>query len=161
MAIPIGVDLGSTSQSSNIPTVSTAGSSTSVNTLAAAPFRDFGVGSSPGIIGFDFDHTTTASLTLEVPRDNLLAGPVTSPNHMDNEGSGSTSIASAKEREEELYRDPSRRRKDWNEDKLNGKSGYVTAATEKIMSEAPVIADLRTNVIVGAKQQNQKVKCTS
>lgn len=151
MAIPIGVDLGSTSQSSDVQTVSNAASSITVNSLTAAPVREVGAASSPGIIGFDFDDTTTAALTLEVPRDNSPAGPVTSPSNIDHEGSASTSITSAKEREEELNHDLSKRKKDRNEDKFNGRPGYVTAATEKIMSEAPVIADLRTNVIVGAK----------
>ena len=145
MAIPIGVDPGSTSQSTNLQTVSTAASSISVNSSIAAPVREVGAGPSPGIIGFEFDDTPSSSLTLEVPRDNPPAGPVTSPSHMDREGS-------TKEREEEFNPDQSKRRKDWNEDKFNGRPGYVTAATEKIMSEAPVIADLRTNVIVSVKQ---------
>ena len=154
MAIPIGVDPGSASQSSNIPTVSAAASTISVNSSTTAPVREIEAGPSSGIVGFDFVDSTTAALDLvEVSRDKAPAGPVTSTIVIDREGSRSTSVASGKEREEDLKLDPSKRRREWNEDKFNGKPGYVTAATEKIMSEAPVIADLRTNVIVGSKQQ--------
>jgi hypothetical protein len=156
MAIPIGVDPGSVSQSSNIPSASTAASSIPINPSITGPVRDSQLGPSPGIAGFDFDDTTTEALVIEVPRDNVPAGPVTSPSVTDREGSGPSSTTSTKEREEELKHDTSRRRQEWNEDRFNGRPGYVTAATEKIMSEAPVIADLRTNVIVGAKQQRLK-----
>jgi hypothetical protein len=156
MAIPIGVGPGPISQSSDIPSASTAASSIPINPSIAAPVRDAQVGPSPGIVGFDFEDTTTEALVIQVPRDNVPAGPVTSPSVMDREGSGPSSITSTKEGEEGLKRDTSKRRKEWNEDRFNGRAGSVTAATEKIMSEAPVIADLRTNVIVGAKQQRLK-----
>lgn len=153
MAIPIGVDPGSTSQSSNIPTVSAAASTISVNSSTAAPVRELEAGPSSSVVGFDFADSTTAALDLvEVSRDRAPAGPVAATSVIDREGSRSTSVASGKEREEELKLDLSKRRREWNDDKFNGKPGYVTAATEKIMSEAPVIADLRTNVIVGPQQ---------
>jgi hypothetical protein len=160
MAIPIGLDPGSNSQSSDIPNASTAASSIPINP-PTAPARITVSESSPGIVGFDFDDTTAVALELEVPRDNAQAGPVSPPSVMDREGSGPSSVTSAKEREEELKRDLSRRKRERSEDRYNGRPGYVTAATEKIMNEAPVIADLRTNVIVGAKHQDQRVKCTS
>jgi len=161
MAIPIGVDLGSTSQSSDIPTASTASSSIPITPSIVATAFDAEAVPSPGIVGFDFDDSTPTALELGVPRDNVPAGPVISPSVMEREGSGPSSITSAKEREEELKHDSNKRRKEWNEDKFNGRPSYVTAATEKIMSESPVIADLRTNVIVSANNKTQKVKCTS
>lgn len=89
---------------------------------------------------------------LEFPRDNNPIRPVTSAGTINREGSNPTAIMSAKEREEEFRRELSRRKREWYEDKFNDRPSFVSAAAEKIMGEAPVVAELRTNVIVSAKQ---------
>lgn len=64
------------------------------------------------------------------------------------QGPQPTTVMSKEEREDNLKRQESRRRTQWYEDQFAYKPNHINQATEKIMKEAPVIAELRTNVIV-------------
>jgi len=70
------------------------------------------------------------------------------PTQLNNLGPQPVATMSEKEREDYIKREASIRRTEWYNGQFDYKSDQKTAAAEKIMSEAPVIAELRTNVIV-------------
>lgn len=57
-------------------------------------------------------------------------------------------MMSKEERGDHLKREESRRRTQWYEDQFAYKPNHISQPIEKIMKEALVIAELRTNVIV-------------
>ena len=74
------------------------------------------------------------------------------PTQLNSFGPQPVATMSEKEREAYVKREASIRRTEWYNDQFDYKSNQKTAAVERIMSEAPVIAELRTNVIVSYPQ---------
>ena len=80
------------------------------------------------------------------------------PTQLSSLGPQPVATMSEKEREDYIKREASIRRTEWYNDQFAYKPDQKSTVVERIMNEAPVTAELRTNVIVSDNPLRSKNK---